>query len=158
MTIKGNLTGYITKDAELKTVADQTVCSFTIASNTSKLNPATGKWEDVAEFHQVTIWNENRAKGAYAKLQLNAGRHVEVTGTVRGWGVLTDEHDANGVAIIKTFLSLSISSVKDEIKVLGWSEKAMIARYAARQGRGEVASQDVAAIMVDVGAEAVEAL
>lgn len=79
--IEGNLT----RDAELRVTQGGTnVLTWTLASNDQQKDPKTGRWEDVANFVDCTLFG-SRAEALSGLL--TKGRHVVVSGRLkyRSW-------------------------------------------------------------------------
>src|SRR3712207_4664383 len=78
------LTGNLTRDPELRSLASGTsVCSLRIASNSRRKGP-TGEWEDKPNYFDVTVWG---AQGENVARFLSKGRAVAVDGRLewREW-------------------------------------------------------------------------
>lgn len=78
---RANLTGRLTRDPELKgTQGGSAVLNFGIAVNDRRKNPASGEWEDVANFVDCVVFG-NRAS-SLAKF-LSKGQKVAIEGKLR---------------------------------------------------------------------------
>jgi single-strand DNA-binding protein len=75
------ITGRLTKDPDLRSLPDSntSVCSLRLAVNGRRRN-AEGKWEDQANFFDVTVWG---AQGENCSRFLQKGRQVAVDGRLR---------------------------------------------------------------------------
>lgn len=77
VTIAGNLT----RDPELRSTSGGTsVCSLRIANNRRRKDGATGQWEDVPNYFDVTVWG---SQGENCAKYLSKGRGVLVLGELR---------------------------------------------------------------------------
>jgi single-strand DNA-binding protein len=75
------VTGRLTKDPDLRSLPESntSVCSLRLAVN-GRRRTAEGKWEDQANFFDVTVWG---AQGENCSRFLQKGRQVAVDGRLR---------------------------------------------------------------------------
>jgi single-strand DNA-binding protein len=76
------ITGNLTRDPELKTLAEtgMNVCSLRIACNGRRKNNTTGQWEDQPNYFDVTVWGQ---QGDNCARYLTKGRGVAIDGRLR---------------------------------------------------------------------------
>jgi single-strand DNA-binding protein len=75
-----SLVGRLTSDPELRSLASGTsVCQMRIAFNTSK-RAASGEWEDVGNFVNVTVWGNH---GETCAKHLSRGKRVALQGRLQ---------------------------------------------------------------------------
>jgi single-strand DNA-binding protein len=74
------IVGRLTRDPEVKSVGDSTVCEFALAVNSREKNGDTGEWQDRADFFDVAVWGaQAEACGSY----LSKGKLTGVDGRLR---------------------------------------------------------------------------
>jgi single-strand DNA-binding protein len=71
------ITGNLTKDPELRSVGNTSVCELRVAVNGRRKNGQTGEWEDKANYFTVKAWG---ARGVNCAKYLSKGRPVAVEG------------------------------------------------------------------------------
>jgi len=79
------LTGNLTADPELRVLpSGTTLCKLRLACNERRKNGATGKWEDKANYFDITIWGK---QGENAARYLRKGRACAIDGRLewREW-------------------------------------------------------------------------
>lgn len=72
------ITGYVVRNPEVRTVANQEVCSVTVATKSSE--KVNGKWEEKTEFFTFSIWGD-RVENAIKYIR--KGSIVSVVGQLR---------------------------------------------------------------------------
>lgn len=72
------LVGRLTRDCEVKPIANTTVCTFSIAVN-RRVNRG-GNWEDEASFFDIDLWG---AQGTALQGYLKKGKQVGVAGALK---------------------------------------------------------------------------
>ena len=75
----------LTADPELRSLpSGQSLASLRVAFNTSKKDNATGQWEDVGNFANVTVWGN---QGESCAKHLSKGARVAINGRLqyRSW-------------------------------------------------------------------------
>jgi single-strand DNA-binding protein len=77
----------LTRDPELRsTPGGQSVAELRVAFNSSRKNNATGEWDDVPNYADVTVWGD---QGASVARNLGKGERIGVTGRL-AWREWTD--------------------------------------------------------------------
>ena len=73
-----NLVARLASDPELRSLPSGTsVCSLRVAFNTRRKNGATGEWEDVGNFVNVTVWGK---QGESVARNLRKGSRIGISG------------------------------------------------------------------------------
>jgi single-strand DNA-binding protein len=104
------LTGNLTRDPELRSLANgNAVCKLRIASNTRRKS-AGGDWEDKPNFFDVTVWG---AQGENCARFLSKGRPVAIDGRLE-WREWTTESGEK---------RQSIDIIADAVQFLGGREE-----------------------------------
>lgn len=76
VTLDGNLT----RDPELRSLTNTSVCSLRIAHTERYKNGQTGEWDDRANYFDVTVWG---GQGEWLASNLGKGDRVVVQGRLR---------------------------------------------------------------------------
>jgi single-strand DNA-binding protein len=82
---KAFVLGNITRDPELKTTpSGQSVCSFSVATNRSWTDKASGKKQEAVEFHNIVAWGKT---GELVSTYMKKGSQILVEGRLqtRSW-------------------------------------------------------------------------
>ena len=124
------ITGNLTRDPELGTLPSSgtPVCSLRIACNGRRRNDATGQWEDVPNYFDVTVWGQ---QGENCHKYLSKGRGIAVDGRLR-WREWTSKEGQK---------RQSVDIIADNVQFLGGRDDA---------GNGNGFSSTVRATETDV--------
>jgi single-strand DNA-binding protein len=124
------ITGNLTRDPELGTLPSSgtPVCSLRIACNGRRRNDASGQWEDVPNYFDVTVWGQ---QGENCHKYLSKGRGIAVDGRLR-WREWTSKEGQK---------RQSVDIIADNVQFLGGRDDA---------GNGNGFSSTVRATETDV--------
>lgn len=122
------LVGNLVKDPEVRTLGSgDRVANLRVATSETWRDKATGERKEKAEFHQVTIFNDNIVKVAENYLRKGSSVYVEGALQTRKWT------DQNGVEKYST--EIVLQKFRGELTMLG---------DGGRKGTGEDSAPPVA--------------
>jgi single-strand DNA-binding protein len=105
------ITGNLTRDPELRSTNNNTVCSLRVAVNGRRRNPSTEQWEDQPNYFDVTVWG---AQGENCAKFLSKGRPIAVDGRLQ-WREWTDKEGNK---------RQSVDIIAESVQFLGGREDA----------------------------------
>jgi len=74
-----NITGNLTRDAEMKQIGDSNVIEFSIANNDESKKNQSGEWEKIVSYFNCSIWS----KSGKIFNHLKKGKAVSVSGKLK---------------------------------------------------------------------------
>jgi single-strand DNA-binding protein len=121
------LLGHVTRDPEVKkTPADQTVCTFGLATN-RVWKDAKGDRQEAAEFHNLVAWGK---LGEFCGRYVKKGKPLFVTGHLK-------THSWENPQKVKLYMT---EVIVDDVVLLGAKDKSPETEHAAEPETAAVAA------------------